>query len=296
MKKFISLAIILLSQVVVAKGEITLSSAIEVSPREVITAYDIIESRNLSEDTLHDLKDIEMGDTDTRTIAKIDIIKKFRGLDSNFRLPSEIKILRSKSNVSRLEIERKIKNHLLAKCGSCEYKIQINSVPQGLQTDWELDMSVDFNKATVMIPVYSVSAPSNKGWVIIELQKYASVPVLTRPLKVGDVITEDAVTKEMRLIRSYQDVMTDIKSVVGMQAARFLSTGQTLSMRDLKREQILKRGQMVKAIFGAEALEISITAQAEEAGAVGDVVKVKNVDSQKMFAAKIIDRGVVRIE
>lgn len=296
MKALVFSLFIMISQMAFAKGEITLSSAIEVSPRDKITAYDIVESRNLSEDTLDDLKDIELGNSDTKTISKIEVIKKFQGLNSNFRLPTEIKILRSKSNVSRLEIERKIMNHLLSKCGACEYKIQINSVPQGLATDWEMDMNVDFNKSTVMIPVFSSSTPDKKGWVVIELKKYANIPVLVRPLKVGEVVTEDAVTLEMRLVQAYQEILTDVKSVVGMQAARFLSMGQALTSRDLKREQILKKGQMVKAIFGAESLEISITAQAEEGGAVGDVIKVKNVDSQKMFAAKIIDRGVVKIE
>lgn len=296
MKKLILSFLVFTSQIAFAKGEITLSSAIEVSPREVITAYDIVEGRNLSEATLSDLKDIEVGNAKTKTISKIEIIKKFRGLESNFRLPTEVKILRSKSNVSRLEIERKVMNHLLAKCGTCEYRIQINSVPQNLLTDWELDMNVDFNKSTVMIPVYSTSVPDKKGWVVVELKKYAKVPVLMRSLKIGDVITEDMVTTEMRLMQSYQDNFMDVKSVVGMQAARFLNSGQMLSSRDLKREQILRKGQMVKAIFGVETLEISISAQAEEGGAVGDVIKVKNLDSQKMFAAKIIDRGLVRIE
>ena len=285
-----------MSQIAFAKSEITLSSAIEVSPREVITAYDIIEGRNLSDATLSDLKDIELGNAQTKTISKLEIIKKFRGLESNYRLPTEVKILRSKSNVSRLEIERKIMNHLLAKCGTCEYRIQINSVPQNLLTDWELDMNVDFNKSTVMIPAYSASTPDKKGWVVVELKKYANVPVLNRSLKIGDVITEDSITTEMRLIQSYQDAMTDKKSVIGMQAARFLTVGQMLTSRDLKREQILRKGQMVKAIFGGDALEISISAQAEEGGAVGDVIKVKNLDSLKMFAAKIIDRGLVKIE
>lgn len=296
MNKLVLILILLVSTISFAKSEITLSSAIEVSPREVITAYDIVEGRNLSEATLADLKDIELGNAQTKTISKLEIIKKFRDLESNFRLPTEVKILRSKSNVSRLEIERKVMNHLLAKCGTCEYRIQINSVPQNLLTDWELDMNVDFNKSTVLIPAYSASAPDKKGWVVVELKKYAQVPVLNRSLKIGDLITEDSIITETRLIQSYQDAITDKKAVIGMQAARFLTVGQMLTSRDLKREQILKKGQMVKAIFGANALEISISAQAEEGGSVGDIIKVKNLDSQKMFAAKIIDRGLVKIE
>lgn len=296
MKKYIITLILFLSHNAFAKGEITLSSAIEVSPRQTITAYDIIESRNLDEDTLNELKNIELASAGTKTISKIEIIKKFQGLDLNFRLPTEVKILRSKSNVSRLEVERKIRNHLLSKCSVCDYRITINSVPQGLSTDWEMDMNVDLNKSTIMIPVYSLASPDQKGWVVAEVKKYAVVPVLNRSLKISEVITDSMLSEEKRLILGHQDVLMDKKSIVGLQAIRFLNLGQTLSAKDLKREQILKKGQMVKAIFGANALEISITAQAEESGAIGDVIKIKNIDSQKMFAAQIVDRGVVRIE
>jgi len=95
---------------------------------------------------------------------------------------------------------------------------------------------------------------------------------------------------------NYQDIVMDKKSILGMQASRFINAGQIIYYRDLKREQVLRKGQMVKALFGQNNFELSISAQAEEGGAVGDVIKVKNLDSQKMFAAKIVDRGLVKIE
>ena len=58
----------------------------------------------------------------------------------------------------------------------------------------------------------------------------------------------------------------------------------------------MKKGQIVKAIFGKGQFDISISAIVEEAGSVGDVIKVKNMDSLKMFAATIVDRGLVKIE
>jgi flagella basal body P-ring formation protein FlgA len=81
-----------------------------------------------------------------------------------------------------------------------------------------------------------------------------------------------------------------------MQATRFLNAGQVVQFNDVKKEQLVKKGQMVKAIFGTSTFEVAISAEVQEAGSAGDVVKVKNLDSQKVFAAKIIDRGVVRIE
>ena len=136
------------------KPEIILSSAIEVSPRKKITAYDLVESRHLSEETMEELKNIQLGDQTTKYISKSDLIKSLRNIDSKYRLPTEIKLLRSQSNVSRMEVERKIKNHLMMKCYSCEYTLLINSVPQAMTADWDLDLNIDFNKTSVMVPVF----------------------------------------------------------------------------------------------------------------------------------------------
>ena len=277
------------------KPEIILSSAIEVSPRKKITAYDLVESRHLSEETMEELKNIQLGDQTTKYISKSDLIKSLRNIDSKYRLPTEIKLLRSQSNVSRMEVERKIKNHLMMKCYSCEYTLLINSVPQAMTADWDLDLNIDFNKTSVMVPVFSTTQPDKKGWVVVEVRKYAMAPTLNRPLKVGDVVTASMITVEKRLINR-SDILIDTSQVIGLQANRFLNAGQLLSDRDLKKEQVMKKGQMVKALFGQQSLQITISAQADEAGAIGDVIRVKNLDSQRMFAARIVDRGLVEIE
>ena len=181
------------------------------------------------------------------------------------------------------------------KCYSCEYTLLINSVPQAMTADWDLDLNIDFNKTSVMVPVFSTTQPDKKGWVVVEVRKYAMAPTLNRPLKVGDVVTASMITVEKRLINR-SDILIDTSQVIGLQANRFLNAGQLLSDRDLKKEQVMKKGQMVKALFGQQSLQITISAQADEAGAIGDVIRVKNLDSQRMFAARIVDRGLVEIE
>lgn len=278
------------------QGEITVPSAVEVSPRDAITMFDIVETKSVPENVLSELRKIEIADGSTKTIPKIELIKKLKTIETYFLLPPEVKLLRSKNAVSRMEIERKIRNHLLMNCVNCEFQIQINSVPQAISADWEMDLNIDLNKTSVMIPIYSAAQSDNKGWVVASIKRYAQTAVLNRAIKIGEIINEDSLVVEKRLILNANEVVTDVKNIIGMQAARFLNAGQTLSFRDLKKEAVLKKGQMVKAIFGQNNFEVSITAQAEEGGAIGDVVKVKNMDSQKMFAAKIVDRGLVQIE
>ncbi len=276
--------------------ELTFSSATEVSPREEITAYDLVEAKNLNEDILAQLKQIKVGDKKTMRIEKMDLAKMLRSIRAHFILPSELKILRSKSAVSRMEIERKIKNQIHMNCIECDIQVQVSSVPSNLATDWNLDLNVDLTKNSAMIPIYSSQAQDKKGWVVADIKRYQKLPVLSRSVKVGDVISEDMLILEKRLVAQVRDTVINMDSIIGMQVVRFLNAGQTILFSDLKKEQVVKRGQMVKAITGNSTFEVSISAQVEEGGSVGDVIKIKNLDSQKVFAAKVVDRGLVRIE
>ena len=171
-----------------------------------------------------------------------------------------------------------------------------NSVPKAVTPDWEMDLNIDLNKKTIMVPVYSTSEPDKKGWITAEVKKYATVAILNRDLKVGDSISESMIEFDMRYISPGSDPVLTRAAMLGMQTTKFISAGQVISFRDLKRETILKKGQIVKAVFGKDDFEVSISALAEESGSLGDVLKFKNIDSQKMFSAKVEDKGLVRIE
>lgn len=296
--KFFSVAFIFLMalQATAKRGEIIISSATEISPRDVITAYDIVETNNISRETLERLKNIVVATDKSARITKSELVKKLRMVDSYFMFPSEVKLLRSKQLISRMEVERKIKNHLLANCKKCDFRININSVPKVVTSDWEMDLNVDLSKKTVMVPVYSVSQPDKKGWITAEVKKFVNVAILNRDAKFGEPITEAMITTDVRYVPAGADIVLTAEGLIGMQPTRFIPAGEMINYRDLKRETVMKKGQIVKAVFGKEAFEVSISALAEESGAIGDVIKFKNVDSQKMFSAKIEEKGVVRIE
>ena len=277
-------------------AEIVFPSAVEISPRSIITAFDVVETKNMDHDLAADLKSIQLGDSSTFKIDKKDLIKKLHHLKAKFILPSELKILRSRQSVSRMELERKIKNHLTRSCADCDLQIQVSSVPMNVSSDWELDLNIDLTKSSVMIPIRSIFQNEKKGWVIGEIKRYQFVPILNRAVRSGEVITADLISLEKRLLLNPREVIVSSEHLMGMQAARFLSAGQVISYSDLKKEIIVKKGQIVKAIAGHAFFEVSISAQVEEAGSIGDVIKIKNMDSQKVFAARIIEKGLVRIE
>lgn len=280
-------------------AEVVIPSVVEVSNRAEITLYDIVEVKNLTEALESELKAIVLATdaTDSKLIfQKSNLAKALRNIKARFVLPNELKLVTSKSAVSRMEIERKIKNKLLSSCTDCDLQIQIASVPTYMDSNWNLDLNIDFNKSHVMVPISSQVDSGKKGWVSIELKRYQLVPVLNRSVKIGDVISSDMLSMEKRQSTTSREIVIKPEAVEGMQASRFLSAGQILNYSDLKREQVLKKGQMVKAVFGTDNFEVAITAEVQESASIGDVVKVKNQDSKKVFAAKVVNRGLVRIE
>lgn len=276
--------------------ELTFSSATEVSPRAEITIYDIVEARNATDQLIAQMKALKVADGKSTRIEKNDLAKTLRHLQAKFILPSEIKIVRSRNEVSRMEVERKIKNHLQVGCFDCDLQIQISSVPTNFSSDWELDLNIDLTKTSSMIPIYSASQPDKKGWVVAQIKRYQQVPVLNHAVRMGDVFSRDLFVLEKRFLFNARETVLKMEAIEGMQASRFINAGQILTYADLKKESVVKRGQIVKVLAGTKEIEVSMSGQVEEMGAIGDIVKVRNVDSQKVFAAKVIDRGVVRIE
>ena len=273
--------------------ELVIPSAVEVSPRSEITMYDIVEAKNMNDEIVSDLKQIVIKED---TLQKADLAKMLRTVKARFVLPVELKILRSRGSISRMEVERKIKNKIYSQCSMCNVQVQISSVPTNMESDWSLDLNIDLNKNTVMIPVFATKNVDTKGWIIAEIKRYQNVPVLNKSVKIGDVITEDMITIEYRQMMNVRENVQKAEAVIGMQAVRFLNAGQILQYSDLRKETVLKKGQIVRAMFGAADFEVAISAEAQESGSIGDVVKIKNLDSQKVFAAKVVERGIVRIE
>lgn len=304
MMKYYSLVIALVlfsnlfSTECIALGEVELvfSSAVEVSPRPEVSIYDIVEAKNLDDDMANELKKIVIKDSSLNVLSKTELAKILRTIKARFVLPNDMKIIRSQSVISRMEVERKIKNKIYSNCSDCEVQVQISSVPNTMANDWTLDLNIDLTKSTLMVPIFSVKNSENRGWIVAEIKKYQNVPVLNKSVKIGEILTENMLTLEKREISNRRDTVLKIESVVGMQVTRFLNTGQIIQYTDLKKEQVLKKGQMVRAMVGGADFEVAISAEVQEAGAIGEIVKVKNLDSQKVFAAKIVDRGIVRIE
>lgn len=85
----------------------------------------------------------------------------------------------------------------------------------------------------------------------------------------------------------------DLQSV---DARRFISVRDPLMKGDLKKSQLVTRGQIINVIAGSDAFTVSTQMRAEEAGGFGDLIRVKGTDSQKVLSVRVQNDGSGRFE
>jgi flagella basal body P-ring formation protein FlgA len=123
------------------------------------------------------------------------------------------------------------------------------------------------------------------------------VLVSRRPIQRGEILNEDAIQWETRDVLSLRSPLT--RELVDpddpFEAVRTLREGEPILMRDVRRQPLVQRRDIVTAILDRGALQISIKALSEEEGYKGDIIRVTNLRSNKEFHARVIRPNLVEL-
>lgn len=77
--------------------------------------------------------------------------------------------------------------------------------------------------------------------------------------------------------------------------ARMVPAGRPLTWRDIARRPLVKKGNLVEVSAADGLLLVTMKALAMENGAQGDTITVRNPESQKNFAATVVDENRVQV-
>jgi flagella basal body P-ring formation protein FlgA len=293
-----------------ARPEIKIAEIVEVSQREVLRLSDIARLTGGNEEIIHRMDEVVIR-SDARELLLSQFLpadevrQKIRGalvsggvlhgFNLGFKIPSRIKVEFSTTPISREEIERKVSNRTLAKCGDCEARINIQSTPVPTEKNWDIGLDEFSPKGSFLLPIFENGKSTGK-WIAGSARISKLVPVTNRLVSQGERIAAQDVKLAMMDVTFAKDGALRLEDVEGHLAARSLAIGSPVWNSDLLREPAAKRGQMIKAFLGDEVLEISVPVQAEENGFVGDLIKVKNMDTQKTLFGMIVEKGVVKLQ
>lgn len=123
------------------------------------------------------------------------------------------------------------------------------------------------------------------------------VPVLAASVGRGELVSTSDINMQLQKISGDLDgIISNIDDIVGMEAKRSLTLGDTLRFSDLKAPQLIERGQSVAIVSTGAGLRVSMQGKALANGGAGDRILVANVATGKRVEGVVSRDGSVLVQ
>lgn len=138
---------------------------------------------------------------------------------------------------------------------------------------------------------YAVSALQGKYFVMSE------VWVPAENIAKGEVLTESMLKSEnIRRTRLKPSMVTEKDKLVGQEAKKALKTGKIIADKDIGAKVLVKRNDIVLAVYRTDKMQITAKAVAQQDGAFGERIELQNMKTHKVLTGIVQDAATVVIE
>lgn len=99
--------------------------------------------------------------------------------------------------------------------------------------------------------------------------------------------------RELQLSKNQREFYDQAQQLSGLEARRRIRTGQLLSPALVKTARVVSRGERVRIIANKDGIVASTMGEALQDGGVGEVIRVRNISSEKTIDTQVLEAGVV---
>jgi len=142
---------------------------------------------------------------------------------------------------------------------------------------------------------FAVQCRDVPGWryeYIVRAKISAKVAVTAGPVAAGQLLADEDIVYERRDISALSDTI-GAQAAVGQASKRSLRAGEVLRQSQLTAPILVKRGDPVVMLARIEAIEVSTAGEALDSGALGAVVRVRNVANGRVVRMRVTATGTV---
>ena len=133
--------------------------------------------------------------------------------------------------------------------------------------------------------------------VPIEIKAYDTVLVASRDISRGENLNTSNTKYEKRSIESNTgNVITENFALENLISQRSIKAGEIIDKRFTRKQTAIYRSNPVTAIFQSGGIRLSIEVTAMENGGIGDYIKVRSKEYNKIYQGKIISSNQVLIQ
>lgn len=200
-------------------------------------------------------------------------------------------------------IENALKKELSTKGVNGNFSVSLTNgkptivLPQNLPENVEIssfnyDTQKDYFQASLVAP--SLDNPVKKILVSGFVERLVSVPVLRNNMQNGSIIGKHDIDMIEVPQKSLQhNVVMDQEKLIGMTPRRIAYGGKIILAGTLQRPLLVERGEKVTISFEEGPLVLTAKGKAMQAGAKGDLIRVKNINSSRAVDAYITGENQV---
>jgi flagella basal body P-ring formation protein FlgA len=283
---------------VVADPVIRLSDIAEIESPSIMDDEAIVELRKLEiakspkAGTTHIIRGVEVLDTLRDAGVRLrDIV---------YNIPKDIAVTRAYREVGIPELEMALKSFLKGEEKQIELKQLVKAQPVKIPVD-------SFGVEVVGIrPIsrgrFDIDYRSKAGAEEVRFQmkaladEWKLMPVATRVVKRGDIITADDVRLEKVNAKGIQsDAVTELGDVIGRETKRDIGQGQMFRVSSIETPPVIRVGARVSMVYRRGRLEAEASGIALESGAEREIIKVKNEASNRVVTARVVSTGLVEV-
>jgi flagella basal body P-ring formation protein FlgA len=127
------------------------------------------------------------------------------------------------------------------------------------------------------------------------ISETVSAVTLTRAMRAGEIVKASDVSVERRPKAELGGDAVSAEQAVGQATRAALRAGMALRQNDLMRAQVVQRNEAVTMFYEVPGIALTVRGKATEAGAVGDMIAVLNVQSNRTIQATVIGPGRVGV-
>ncbi|HEU20345.1 MAG TPA: flagellar basal body P-ring formation protein FlgA [Deltaproteobacteria bacterium] len=96
--------------------------------------------------------------------------------------------------------------------------------------------------------------------------------------------------------RVYPNQISDVDDIIGKTVNARVKANYEIGRNMIRDSVAVKRGKLVRIVFNRGALSVSTIGSSEQDGDVGDLIRVKNLRSDKIVYARIEGDSLVRVD
>lgn len=122
------------------------------------------------------------------------------------------------------------------------------------------------------------------------------VVTAARSLPAGTVLTEGDIRTARRWVRRiHPQSLASMEEAAGKRLTIQAASGTEILATMLKEIPLVRRGKMVKMVFDNGPMQIVTVGMSEEDGIAGNIIRVKNMTSNKVVYARVLSDSIVGI-